>query len=155
MTLQAQQNKIENAATTYLKVNKIVKKSGWEFPKKDNFLVKSANQIEHGGFSISVENLEPKGDIDFTFQEYFLKDESLEIKNTSTVISGINTFSIKGKIFAHKVYYVTILIGEDGSRGAAGRVNSGFYFDEDGDGIFETLYLNQNSIDHLPDWIKK
>ena len=82
-------------------------------------------------------------------------DKSLSIKNIDTRLVGINAYEIDGKIFAYKVFYAFLLIGDDGSRGLAGAAFSVYLYDEDGDSVFETLYTNKQSMDYLPEWIKK
>jgi hypothetical protein len=156
LTLNAQDFKNTKVISDYIKLSKIVKKTGWELPKKNELKISSKEDIDFEGFSISVTNLKPKKDIDAEYQEYFLKnDNSLSIKNINTRLIGINSYEIKGKIFAYKVFYAFLLIGSDGSRGLAGAVFSVYHYDEDGDGVFETLYTNKQSTDYLPEWIRK
>jgi hypothetical protein len=91
---------------------------------------------------------------------YFLRvaDNSLITSSRNIEVREFSAFIAEGKTFAYKFNGVVIGYSDKGNKIYAGAILTVDYVDENGDGKFETCYLNtlpNKNPDKIPDWILK
>jgi hypothetical protein len=152
----AQEVKITENKTDKLKeLNKIFKQDGWELPNFDKTNLQSSNFKTIEKRKIEIKGFAFKRPIDIPIDYFYLKnDEVLGTRRRNTEVQGIVSYSINGKTFAYKTNNVPYGLDKDGSKILMGIVFTVYYFDEDGDGAFETKYTNQRELPKLPEWVK-
>ena len=152
-----------DAAPKSLSLEKIIKHDGWEIPDLSNeksFDFTQSNGIFVKGYSF-IQKV-PLQKLDF----YALneKDKSLKVLSRDCKLRSGESYSIKGKVYAYYFICVPLLYGDvvnekgeivDRTIQYSGAILSFSFFDADGDGIFETKYLNAKVPDTIPDWAKK
>lgn len=146
-----------------LTLEKIVRQNGWEIPDLSN--EKSFDALQSNGILIKR----------YTFIEKVLlqkldfyalneKDKSLKVLSRDCKLRSGESYSVNGKIYAYYFLCIPILYGDgvnekgevvDRIQQYSGAILSFSFFDEDGDGKFETKYLNAKVPDTIPDWAKK
>lgn len=153
----------DDSKPTLLRLEKIIKQDGWEIPDLSN--EKSFDILQSNGITIkryAFIGKVPVQKLDF----YALneKDESLKVLSRDVKIRSGESYSINNKIYAYYFLCVPILYGngvnEKGevvnkTMTLSGAILSFSYFDEDGDGKFETKYLTDKLPEVVPDWIKR
>ncbi len=141
---------------------KSVKEEGWELPDVSTFELKSEINKEVDGFWVKVsefdlEKVDKKPAI-------FLRSKK-DTENKSEMFCEVRkakSFSIKDKIFLHSFQCVLFSIDEQTMSGKGifrsknyyGAMVEFYYFDEDGDGKFETRYSISGMEIKLPNWAK-
>ena len=93
----------------------------------------------------------PQADIDF----YYMRgDGHLYVRTSSLAVQHLSSYSVNGRPFAYRVSLVPVNLRSDGSREYIGAVFILYYYDEDGDGKFETRYGDLTRL-KMPDWYKR
>lgn len=157
----AQETKIiQNETHNYKTISKIIKTHGWNLPileEKDLFPPQSA-LIENYPVVIQSYKLKTPVDLNLDFYAVRAADNSLVSFSKNIETTGFSAYIADGKTFAYKFYGVITGYAEKGYRIYAGAALTVDYVDEDGDGKFETCYLNSSRNKHpskIPDWIPK
>jgi hypothetical protein len=129
--------------------------SGWEIPA---YRIKS-DSVETrliGGRNVIFRSYSVKKNYDVNFDLYWVDENSaVHVESRSVEVVGVTTAEIEGKIFEKYVSYATVGVAENGSKAYGGRLINVFYFDDDGDGIFESRYDASRPFEKLPKWATK
>lgn len=64
------------------------------------------------------------------------------------------SYEYEKKIFAYSASYTPYEVDENGVKAHAGAVFIFYYYDEDGDGIFETRDWNRLGGPTIPKWVR-
>jgi len=125
-----------------------IRSPGWQIPKHHRSRDKiSSSQID--GVTVSSRTLTPLNSI-VDYEDYFVySNNEISIIPGKRKIVSMSEYSAKGKIFAYAISY-TPYFGED--ERVAGVLDS-FFFDNDGDGLFEERSHSANLL-KVPEWIK-
>ena|ERR1044072_520684 len=142
-----------------------IRSDGWQIPKTGLFNINGEVEKDIGGQKILTRSFSRKKDVDIKLDHYHLKEDgSLIVFTRSYVVFRMTALAVGGnKVFGYWVLYQRYeegpLVKVDKnttikfSRSYAGAVISFFYFDEDGDGKFETRY-SALKMPELPQWVK-
>lgn len=137
-------------------VPKTVKKDGWEIPKIDEKELISRNIINLQGVPVTMKGYKLQKSIDTKLNFYFLTaDNTLNTYTEDVEIKSVAAYILNEKPFAYQTLGTPFNIFEDGTRENAGILIRVFYFDEDGDGKFETRYIGNKLPDKIPLWATK
>lgn len=135
---------------------KVTRQGGWEIWGERQFGIVSKKSYEQvGGVSVQVETRQcsgelPLADVDF----YYLRaDGQLYIRTVLLAVDQLSSYSVAGRTFAYRLAFAKVEVRPDGSRKYIGAIFIVYYYDEDGDGKFETRYDQIDSL-KLPDWYK-
>ena len=132
---------------------RIVRRGGWAVPGFNRTLVASATRlVDIGGREVQKKKLqlpqEPLTDVEFFYTQ---NNGDLVVNSVAFVVRDLFSFQVADKVFAYEVRLVPVSVGEGGVRTYAGAMVTLHYFDEDGDGNFETRYGNLRTL-HIPVW---
>jgi hypothetical protein len=141
--------------TEPLRLPKILNKKGWEIPQKHELELISKMQIQISGNPVYKCAYKTKNITEIKLDDYFLEDnENLIVNPHNYEIREIYSYEKTGRLFAYEINYVPYVVDEKGIRTVALAKTKRYYFDEDGDGTFETMYQSQYLPENLPQWIK-
>jgi hypothetical protein len=140
----------------YKQLLRVERKSGWSVPGAIQSLVASGvESVSVDGATITKKKLQSKNELLATEEFFYVNDEgNLKINSISFALRGIYSYEIAGKKFAYETQLVPVRVEGNGTRIYAGAMVILYYFDEDGDGIFETRYGDMSRI-KMPEWVRK
>jgi hypothetical protein len=152
---KAQQAEIrDKSKPTFL--NRAIKEEGWQIPQVTAFTIliqRSEKKVEDVEVVEKAYQANPSKPL-FNLDGYYLNsDGGLIINTTTNAVHDLQSYEVKGKIFAYRVDLVPVTIQDDGTRVYMGAMYSVNYVDEDGDGKYETRYGSLNPP-KLPEWVK-
>jgi hypothetical protein len=137
---------------------KIIKKDGWTIPGLKQSEIKKPR---HSNDSVSGQKifftvLEPKQDVITEFAPDTLQQKAPLLLNKKWLVDSITQYDINNRIFCYKVFLSIV------DTNVSGEVNTRYgastaivYYDEDGDGKFETLDLEDNlARPRIPQWLQ-
>lgn len=135
---------------------KVTRQRPWLIPGEKQFssVLKTGNE-QIGGALVQSKTFQclgelPQSEIDF----YYMRgDGQLYVRTLPLAVQHLSSYSLDGRTFAYRVSFVPVDVRSDGSREYVGAVFILYYYDEDGDGKFETRYGDLTSL-KLPDWYK-
>lgn len=156
----AQDIKISQDKTDKVKqLDKVIKQQGWNIPILEDREATFTKTSIVENYPITIQGYELKKPVDMQFDYYALRiaDNYLISSSRNVEVKGFIAYIAEGKTFAYKFYGVVIGYTEEGYKVYAGAILTTDYVDEDGDGKFETCYLNSSNKnpDKIPDWIAK
>jgi hypothetical protein len=138
-----------------LRLTRIFKKSGWLVPQKQEIELIGKSQIQISGNSVNKFAYKTKNTIEVKLDDFFLKNnESLIVNTYDYEIREVYSYEKRGRLFAYEISYVPFTINDKGIKTAALAKTKRYYFDEDGDGTFESLYQSQTLPENIPAWVK-
>lgn len=147
-------------------LNKIIRAEGWEIPNLENEKQKIEGEIQKDGFIVKLTSIKlSRSDILQKLDFYSLnkEDNTLKVSTTECDLRALESHSVNGKVFAYRLACTPFSFGDAVNNGElVGKVKyyqglsiQYFYFDEDGDGKFETRYVAIEMPKFIPDWVKK
>ena len=135
-------------------IRKIVKKTGWSLPAGPETLATSKTwTMFWGSDSVLKKQLQLSSEPLYTLERFILEDGVLVVSSQLCVVREIYALEVARKTFAYEAVLVEVALLDGGIRQYIGRVYRVFYYDEDGDGIFEASYNLQPRI--VPDWARQ
>lgn len=127
-------------------LEKIVRQDGWKIPDTNEWELVQQVTRDRNGIPVTSTGYGSPKPFYIELESYFLDADNTLIKKTAVIeVKAIGVFSVNEKIYA---YFLV------GSPGGVGCLLSVFYFDEDGDGKFETQY-NTEMSGHIPAWVTR
>ena len=135
----------------------VSKQTGWEVPGLGKLKTISDRQlIQFEGNEISriryTSATEPHVDID----DFFLDSGGrLTIETAPCNARELYAYSIGGKVFAYEAYAVITIAAKHSGREPVGAMFNAFYYDEDGDGRFESRYSGDAQLRKIPAWARR
>lgn len=135
--------------------NRVKKREGWLTPE----ITKLQKTISTKGMliddiAVKVTRLEPPEETSGHFDVYWLDRGGLLVHSVTASIQAIFSYEHEKKVFAYSASYVPYVVEEHGTRSYAGGIFTFYYYDEDGDGVFETRYSNTPSALFVPKWVR-
>ncbi len=136
-----------------------VNKDGWLVPGRDDFKKESkvvGKNID--GVEVTHRIMESPAEIFVDVSgkrvELFAKRKSDEMLLS---VRGFSVYEANGRIFAYGVTLVPVDVTRRGKlyyKSYVGAMYSLFYLDEDGDGVFESRYVDL-PLPKLPEWVRR
>jgi|GEM_PF-6560792 len=143
------QNVDSKIQTKYLE---IVRKDGWEVPGISSKVEKS-KKILISEVKVLEEKLKPKPEIPTVLESFSqLEKDELQISSYPVYVYEIYAYSLNNKRFAYKVFSTPRII-ENGLRRRVRATITVYFYDEDGDGKYETRYQEMKAT-KLPKWFQ-
>jgi hypothetical protein len=153
----------KNDDPKFVRVEKTVQRNGWDVPDLSNEKTKDQDIVQTDGVAVNrtLYLLEKK--ISYSFDYYYSnqEDKSLKIETYPCDIESIVSYRTNNKTFAYSfncIPFGITTVKKDGktyeAKGYIGLMLTFLYFDEDGDGKFETKYITPQMQLHIPEWIK-
>lgn len=149
------------------KLIRIIRLEGWDVPQLTNRKLISTESTNIDGLTVTVKmydfaiNTSQSQTIQLDF--YGLHNDDLKISSLEADIRNVFVFSVKNKVFAYKLACVPFSF-TDGEiietkekfkvKSYTRAILNSLYFDEDGDGKFETKYTMSEMPSELPKWVK-
>lgn len=136
-------------------LEKIEKPNGWKIPGIDAVIGVTEKK------SINIDRIEVQKKHLELFNEPIVEVETYSTGNTGQllitsnlcVVRNLFVYENQGEKFAYQADLVLVDVNLEGVRTYYGNILKFYYFDEDGNGSFETRNELDNAL-HLPDWIK-
>ncbi|MEK7723247.1 MAG: hypothetical protein AAB336_02765 [Acidobacteriota bacterium] len=166
LTITILSQEAEKIESTYIPLKKVIKTEGWKLPD----LSKAKSKFTSETFS-SEDNIliTTKGfdllkyKLDYQLESYSFNNEDklLRLFTTTVRIRTAIAYSVREKNYAYTLSFVPYIKGGYDKKNKTripseylGTLITRFYFDEDGDGKFETQYLSSSFPKHTPEWVK-
>lgn len=135
---------------------KVIRQRGWAIVGESQFgivLKKSNEQV--GEVAVQVETRQCSGELPLTDVDFYYlpTDGQLYVGTVLLAVQNLASYSLDGRIFAYRSAFAKVNLNNDGRREYIGAIFILYYYDEDGDGKFETRYGDLPSL-KLPDWYK-
>jgi hypothetical protein len=130
-----------------------MREGGWQIPGLTQF-TKSENrsQITVNGVKVIRQYLKSSDEPLIIIDQYSLSDAGeLIISPTPCYIRNIMTYSVSGRVFAYQVSGMVAVKNTAGRLERTGGVLEIFFYDEDGEGKFETRSI-ATELQRVPSW---
>jgi hypothetical protein len=138
-----------------LVLNEVKKKDGWLTPEIRNLpKIKSAEEILIDGLSVKKTRLDIPKDAPGNFDLYWLDKGKLFVHSVTASMRSLTSYEHEKKIFAYSASYVPYIVDDRYGKTYAGGMWIFYYYDEDGDGIFETRHPNEPGALFVPKWVR-
>ena len=140
--------------------NRLENKNGWEIPGLSISKVKQTSILEIEGKRIQVHNygdyrLSPNPPVVKMLKRVGKSDDTFELLEKEVVLRSLVEYCIHGKPFCYSILVASMVGGRE-----TGAMQQIAFYDEDGDGIFETREpvgvpdVNRLHWIELPEWVK-
>lgn len=137
-------------------LRRIVRKNGWHVPGRDEFsAVSRVDTINFDGVEVTQKTLRASSAPLVDVEGYSIgSDGQLIISNTLCEVRNVLSYEVNEHIFAYETRLLLVSVDMRGNRERTGAMFNLWYYDEDGDGRFETRY-GASELQKIPDWVKK
>jgi hypothetical protein len=135
---------------------RVTRRIPWLIPGESQFNIVLKTSIEKvNGALVESKTFQCSGEFPLTEVEFYYvrSGGELYVNPLLLAVQHISSYSIGGRTFAYRVALAKVNVRSDGSREYIGAIFTLYYYDEDGDGKFETRYGDLTSL-KLPDWYK-
>lgn len=135
--------------------SKTVKENGWEMLWLNDTSVSKIENLSLNSLTVVSKQLKFKKDLIFNIDLFYNIDNSseLSILSGNYFIQDLEKYTINEKDFAYRVDF-TPEVFDNGNRVRVRAIMRIYFYDENGDGKFETRYSNLKNL-KLPEWIKR
>lgn len=135
--------------------SKTVRENGWEMPWLNDTSVSNIQNLSLNSLTVVSSQLKVKKDLAFNIDLFYNIESSseLSILSGNYFIQDLEKYTINEKDFAYRVNF-TPEIFDNGNRIRVRAIMRIYFYDENGDGKFETRYINLKNL-KLPEWIKR
>jgi hypothetical protein len=135
--------------------NEVKKKDGWLAPSVKN-LPKSSSveEISLDDLLVKSTRLDIPKEMPGNFDLYWLDKGELFVHSVIASMRAIYTYEREKKVFAYSASHVPYSVDERGVKSYIAGVWLFYYYDEDGDGIFETRRANSPGALFVPKWVR-
>lgn len=135
--------------------SKTVRENGWEMPWLNDSSVSNIKNFSLDGLTVLSKQLKFKKDLVFNIDLFYNIDNSseLSILSGNYFIQDLEKYTINEKDFAYRVDF-TPEVFDNGNRIRVRAIMRIYFYDENGDGKFETRYSNLKNL-KLPEWTKR
>jgi hypothetical protein len=154
-----------NQSTTQLKLKRVIMEGGWDIPGlEQSKMVYSRKLVEYYGdkpIRLYVTAYEPKREVIISVPRYYSlreNDAALVIKTQKASIIGISKYEFNNKAFCYGVYAQFISYDEKTGIGGYSAKIVLHYYDEDGDGKFESYDKGTEGSLYppkIPEWAQR
>jgi hypothetical protein len=143
----------QNSDSRVLK--EVKRKQGW-MPQEITKLQKitSVEEILIDGLLVKETRLEIPGGAPGNFDLYWLDKGNLFVHSYTADIQAIASLEYEKKIFAYSASHVIYTKDDLYGKTYAGAIFVFYYYDEDGDGVFETRRPNEPGALFVPKWVR-
>ena len=137
-------------------ISRVTKEGGWELPElnfKDS--ISAVQKVTINEIEIDKTTYSLIGDLLVNIEAHKIDGDKLTIKNWKYYLKGLYSYkaSKSKSIFAYEMVLTPALVDSQGQCARVGGLVLIRYYDEDGDGKFETrVFETQNVV--LPSWVK-
>ncbi len=154
---------LKNDDSKFVRVEKVVQQNGWSIPDLSKEKTKDQDIVQIDGIAVNrtLYLLETKSSYNFDFYYSNQEDKSIKVETHPCDIESIVSYRTNNKTFAYSfncIPFGITTVKKDGktyeAKGYIGLMLTFLYFDEDGDGKFETKYITPQMQLHIPEWIK-
>lgn len=137
-------------------IKSITKDGGWDIPWNNAVLTYVDEKKEEIQYEQVIKRtLLMKNKLTINVDTYFvLEDGGLKIRTFMCSVDRVCCYVYNEKIFAYEVHLIPISLDVQGHKTSFGSVFIFRYYDDDGNGSFETLEYNSFSM-RLANWIGK
>ena len=150
------QNAIESGIDKELILTKVVFADGWDVPKVNSNELFKEEITNFQDISVISKGYKLEKTFDLAFDSFRLtEDHTLKMYSTVIEVTTVGTYSFNGNIFAYALLGSPFGFTQKGARVGIGVLYRVFYFDEDGDGKFETRYNALSIPRYVPAWVIK
>ena len=135
----------------------VIDKEGWPLPNPEVLEFQNDGKIYFDDIEVLRTNYKPTGKFESNVNLFFVDGSgALNQLRKFVDIRSVSTYSVGGKTFAYYIEHNQIGTYAEGGKAYFGPLISFSFFDEDGDGIFETrTYTGSGMIENVPGWIKE
>lgn len=157
-TFPSQDSKVHAQSLQTIKITRVKNEGGWNIPDLKN--LKTITSRTRFYFSKSpllpsyIVIFAPQQEVKI-FPNYFVildDNKTLQVKTQEMAIEEVRQFDVDHHIFCYAIQAVGIVSMRDEFKGYGGRFGV-FYYDEDGDGTFETMEYGLHTYPHIPEWV--
>jgi hypothetical protein len=135
-------------------IRRIIRKAGWSLPGSPEALATAREWTTNlGASTVLKKQLRLSSEPLYTFEIFKVENGDIIIDSRTCVLREIYALETARKVFAYEAVLFEITLLDDGRRESIGRAYRLYYYDDDGDGIFETLYTSLPS-QVVPSWAK-
>ena len=136
------------------RVKKIICRSGWTLPSLEQLSLVGQYQFEMDGKLVTKHVYKPKKELEESVSDFFTdKDGSLIVNTHSLIVRDVYAYEYRTRVFAYEITYVPYTISGDGVKRILGALLRKYYFDDDGDQLFETVYDTPRMPNVMPQWV--
>jgi hypothetical protein len=133
-------------------IKKVVNSKGWVFPSVGRTAKTETGTYDVDGLPVTLVLCSFEDSPLFDFSTYrLLTDGTLMTDQTSMTALSMISYRAGDREFGRKANYVPAVL-QDGVVVTSPVILSVYYVDEDGDGLFETIYLNAAWVGPAPSW---
>jgi hypothetical protein len=146
-------------------VKRVIEESGWKIPGLEQSLVTDPRKLLPSGYGVSsvplhITVLKPKREYITTISLYGFKDngETIVVKQRQAVVRSIIKCDVNNRVFVYILHCVIVQDDPVAQRGGYGGVFGVHYYDNDGDGKFESYEDGSPFVTselRIPDWVLK
>ena len=139
-------------------LQKFVKRNGWEIIPTSDLKLIHKGSIELNGILTIVNSYKPTKSFRLELENYFIdKDYSVTITATKVQVEKIKAYELNGQTFAFVITYIPYFISKskDVPGIFVGAIFTRYFYDEDGDGKFESRYQSIMMPIFLPEWVTR
>ena len=136
-------------------LNKVISKN-WKLPINEEKEKQGTGKgmIDNYPVETRYYKLPKPFDMRWDIYSFRANDNALVTTYNDVEVRGFLEIIAEKKTFAYRVEAIPFGINQHGGKSYAGAILTAYYVDEDGDGTFETYYINKMP-DKIPDWIPK
>lgn len=136
----------------YLPIAKL--EEGWQIPALAKFRRSGGESVMSvAGAKVVRKILQASTEPLVIIEQFRLSDrDEVLISRTPCYISGVVSYSVSGKVFAYEVSGVVSIKQPDGRIDRSGGVLHVFFYDEKGDGKFQTREVT-TELTRVPSWV--
>jgi hypothetical protein len=156
---------VSSAVPNLSVITSTVKENGWKIPGLSQSRITDPRRLVPKGYGVSgiqlhLTVLKPKREFIETISLYGLKDDgkTLVIGERRGAVKSIIKCDIDNRVFAYIVQFVAVLYDPQSRRGGYGGIYGAQYFDNNGDGIFESYEPGAPFVTpalRVPEWALK
>jgi hypothetical protein len=131
-------------------ITKAIKKKGWDMPWATQSVVFSveSKKIKIQNVNVTEKQLIPSTDLLMVLEAYGVEEKTkLSISTYTCVVSKLQAYENNGQRFCYKALLEPVAIDVDGGiKQRYGFVFIVYYYDDDGDGTFETIEFDLKEL---------
>ena len=137
-----------------LNTTKIINLQGWTLPKiqDTDFSESAIRNIQDLPITLKLYKPDESPIVELEFYN-IRADQSIIVVKQSVRARVVIAYSFNEKVFCYEASYVPTIIS-NGEIVQVGVTYTVYYFDEDGDNLFETMYQTSENLEIIPDWIR-
>ncbi|HZI87695.1 MAG TPA: hypothetical protein VFD48_12740 [Pyrinomonadaceae bacterium] len=162
LTVSANSQTVPAAISDPSNIAKVIKERGWDIPGLQQSQVLSRRIVPKGslrGGAVHVTRFRPKSEFIVSIPIFSLSDDqkTLFMEQRHGEVNLIFKCEVNNRVFAYVVQLVEVFYDSKNRRSGYGEIYGAHYYDNDGDGRFESYEPGEGYVKDLrvPNWVSK